>query len=43
MDRFLDFAIRRALRDNQDVWFPLVTSGEFTFDGNTSQLLFALN
>ena len=43
MDRFLDFAIWRALRDNQDVWFPLVKQGEFTFDGKTSQLLFALN
>ncbi len=43
MDRFLNFAVWRALRDNRDVWFPLVQKGEFTFGGSTSQLLFALN
>lgn len=42
MDRFLDFAIWRALRDNRDVWLPKVQSGEFTFGGDASQLLFAL-
>ena len=42
MDRFLDFAVWRALRDNRDVWLPRVQSGEFTFGGDAHQLLFAL-
>jgi len=42
MDRFLDFAVWRALRDNRDVWLPRVKSGEFTFGGDAHQLLFAL-
>lgn len=42
MDRFLDFAVWRALRDNRAVWLPSVQSGEFTFGGNSSALLFAL-
>ena len=42
MDRFLDFAIWRGLRDNQHIWLPLVQSGEYTFGNKSNQLLFAL-
>ncbi len=42
MDRFLDFATWRALRDSKNIWLPKVQSGEFTFGGDPSQLLFAL-
>ena len=42
MDRFLDFAVWRALRDNREIWLPRVQSGAYTFNGDSRQLLFAL-
>ena len=42
MDRFLDFAVWRALRDTKHIWLPKIQSGEFTFGGEPSRLLFAL-
>ena len=42
LDRFLDFATWRALRDTKATWLPKVQSGEFTFGRNSSHLLFAL-
>jgi len=42
LDRFLDFATWRALRDTKTTWLPKVQAGEFTFGRNSSHLLFAL-
>jgi putative heme-binding domain-containing protein len=42
MDRFIDFATWRALRDTKHVWLTLVESGEYSFNGDSNKLLYAL-
>ncbi|MBT4694937.1 MAG: c-type cytochrome, partial [Planctomycetaceae bacterium] len=42
MDRFLDFASWRALRDTKNVWLASVESGDYSFNGDSNKLLYAL-
>ena len=42
MDRFLDFATWRALRDLKEVWLSSVESGAYSFNGDSKKLLYAL-
>jgi putative heme-binding domain-containing protein len=42
MDRFLDFATWRALRDLKVVWLTSVESGAYSFNGDSGKLLYAL-
>lgn len=43
MDRFLDFALWRTVRELQSHWLPGVMAGEVVFDGNIDRLTFALS
>nr|MCS5630843.1 HEAT repeat domain-containing protein [Pirellulaceae bacterium] len=42
MDRFIDFATWRALRDLKPVWLTAVESGAYSFNGDSTKLLYAL-
>jgi putative heme-binding domain-containing protein len=42
MDRFLDFALWRTMRELEPHWLPAVLEGELVFDGNIDRLTFAL-
>lgn len=42
MDRFLDFALWRTMRELDSHWLPAVMNGERVFDGNIDRLTFAL-
>ena len=42
VDQFMDFAIWKSFRDLSHVWLPKVLSGEYSFDGNGTALLTAL-
>jgi putative heme-binding domain-containing protein len=42
MDRFIDFATWRALRDLKEVWLTTVESGTYSFNGDSNKLLYAL-
>lgn len=42
VDRFLDFAIWQTLRDLRPSWQPGFTRGEFTFNGNTDHIVYAI-
>jgi len=42
MDRFLDFALWRTLRDSSPYWLDAVRNGSFDFDGNIDHLTYAL-
>lgn len=43
LDRFLDFALWRTIRELQTHWLPAVMAGEVVFEGNIDRLTFALN
>jgi len=42
MDRFIEFATWRALRDLKQVWLTAVESGAYSFNGDSNKLLYAL-
>ncbi|MEX0819320.1 MAG: PVC-type heme-binding CxxCH protein, partial [Pirellulaceae bacterium] len=42
LDRFLDFALWRTMRELEPHWWPAVMQGELVFDGNIDRLTFAL-
>ena len=42
MDRFLDFALWRTMRELDEYWLPGVMNGDPVFDGNLDRLSFAL-
>ncbi|MBC8353462.1 MAG: HEAT repeat domain-containing protein [Planctomycetes bacterium] len=42
MDRFLDFALWRTMRELESHWLPAVMDGERVFDGDITRLTFAL-
>lgn len=42
MDRFLDFALWRTMRELKDQWLPALKQGEVMFGGDVSQLTFAV-
>lgn len=42
LDRFLDFAVWRTLRDLEPAWLPEVRAGRFSFDGRVDHLTYAL-
>ena len=42
MDRFIDFATWRALRDTKHVWLKIVESGKYSFNNDSDKLLYAL-
>ena len=42
MDRFIDFAVWRGLRDTKNIWLPSVQAGTYTFNGDSKKLLYAL-
>lgn len=42
MDRFIDFATWRALRELKQVWLSAVETGAYSFNGDSKKLLYAL-
>ena len=42
MDRFIDFATWRALRETKQVWLSTVEAGRYSFNGDSNKLLYAL-
>jgi putative heme-binding domain-containing protein len=42
LDRFLDFAVWRTMRDLEPAWLPEVRAGKFSFGGRVDHLTYAL-